>query len=257
MILTPEGVRFGLPLAGPITRLVAWLVDVLAIAAISSGTLKVVSVLALINRDWTSALATLCYFVISAGYGIAFERLWNGQTPGKHVMGLRVIDARGLKLTFSQVVIRNLLRAVDALPLLYFVGGAAMLLTRDAQRLGDLAAGTAVVRLGSLSPLIAAPLAAGKYNSLLDYPHLVQRLRQKTPPELVELAAQALARRDELLPESRFVVFEELASRFLLVASFPEDALHGLTGEQIVRNSVNAILQAGARGSRAKLAIGV
>jgi hypothetical protein len=123
--------------------------------------------------------------MISVGYGIFFEWFWGGRTPGKRIMHLRVVDAHGLKLEPSQVVMRNLLRFVDAIPAFYLVGGAAMLLSRDAQRLGDMAANTAVIRERRLAPVDAAMLAMGKYNSLLDYPHLVTRLRQRASPALV------------------------------------------------------------------------
>lgn len=249
VVVTPEGVRFGLPLAAPPTRLLAWLIDILAISTIAGVMAKFLILLSVLSEDLMSAALLLFYFATSVGYPMAFERLWSGQTPGKRVMGLRVVDTRGLKLELSQIVIRNLMRLVDELPLFYLVGGAAMLVSRDAQRLGDLAAGTAVVRLASGSPFDGAPLAFGKYNSLLAYPHLAARLRQKAPPALVQLAADALARRDELNFTSRVKLFEELAGRFRALVAFPEEASQGLTGEQYVSNALQAIVQVRARNS--------
>ena len=80
------------------------------------------------------------------GYGIGCEYFWKGQTLGKWMLGLRVMDMTGLELQFSQVVIRNLLRIFDQLPAWGLVGGVAMLASKHRQRLGDLAAGTVVIR---------------------------------------------------------------------------------------------------------------
>ena len=74
-----------------------------------------------------------------------FEASWNGQTPGKRAMGIAVLNDDGTPLRWPAALTRNLLRAVDFLPLLYGVGLVAMLANRDFKRLGDLAAGTVVV----------------------------------------------------------------------------------------------------------------
>ena len=86
------------------------------------------------------------------------------------------MDEQGLRLKFSQVVIRNLLRPVDGLPLAYLLGGLACLISKRAQRLGDLAAGTIVVRHPTIFQPDLDQLMAGKYNSFRDYPHLEARL---------------------------------------------------------------------------------
>ncbi|HEY3378983.1 MAG TPA: RDD family protein [Armatimonadota bacterium] len=94
---------------------------------------------------------TLIVFLLTWGYYIGFETLWNGATPGKRVMGLRVIKDGGHPVDFRAVLIRNLLRAVDLLPgvpLLPVYGLAFVTVLSNTQykRLGDLAAGTLVVR---------------------------------------------------------------------------------------------------------------
>lgn len=242
VIETPEGVRFALPLAGPAARFLAWVIDALAIGAAMWILSELTRFAGRINGDWLVAFMTIAYFVISIGYGMACEWWWRGQTIGKRVMHLRVVDAQGLKLHFSQIAIRNLLRFLDALPLLYMVGGAAMALTRDSQRLGDLAANTAVIRHRDTALADLTTLAAGKFNSLREYPHLAARLRQKAPPELVEIAIQALARRDELDPASRVELFEKLAARFRALVPFPEEAAGALTDEQYVRGALEVIV---------------
>jgi uncharacterized RDD family membrane protein YckC len=241
-IVTPEGVRFGLPLAGPAARLVAWSVDALLIGAGISAAGEGLSLLRAISSDWYVAAVTIAYFAVSIGYGILFEWRWGGQTPGKRLMLLRVVDAEGLKLAFHQVAIRNLLRLVDALPVLYMVGGTAALLSRDGQRLGDMAANTVVIRRRPSVPPNPSTLATGKYNSLLDYPHVTAVLRQRSAPALVELALQAVGRRDELTAESQLAVFGMLATRFREVVRIPEEVTVTLTDEQFVRNVLQVVL---------------
>ena len=237
-IETPEGVRFALPLAGPVTRFLAWVIDLLVIAAALSTLGSATRILAAINPDWMMASGTIAYFVISVGYGMALEWWWRGQTIGKRVMKLRVVDAQGLKLQFSQIAMRNLLRFLDSLPLLYLVGGAAIFFTRDAQRLGDLAANTIVIRQKELALGSLAPIAPGKFNSLREHPHLAARLRQKMTPELVEIAVQTLARRDELAAGPRVELFELLAAKVRGLVTYPEEVGAALTDEQYVRDAV-------------------
>ncbi len=97
------------------------------------------------------ALVILGYFVVQVGYGIACEWLWRGQTVGKRLLRLRVMDAQGLHLQFSQVALRNLLRFVDSLPAFYLVGGLVSLLNSRAQRLGDFVANTIVIRASKIA----------------------------------------------------------------------------------------------------------
>src|SRR5579862_4483999 len=146
VIRTPEGIEFSLNLAGPFSRMLAFAMDLLVIAAISWMIRSVLTPLAVLGADATDALGLVLYFALLLIYGALTEWLWRGQTVGKRLFGLRVVDARGLRLEPSQVVVRNLMRFIDGLPALYLVGGVACVLSRHYQRLGDLAAGTVVVR---------------------------------------------------------------------------------------------------------------
>jgi len=247
VIRTPEGVEFSLALAGPMTRFLAWAIDACALGAASSAIGKLLTLLVFINLDLAIAASTLSYFALSIGYGIGFEWLWRGQTLGKRVLGLRVMDARGLKLHVSQIVIRNVLRAVDALPLLYLVGGIACAVNRYSQRLGDIAANTVVVRRQPLAIPDSSAILSGRYNSLLAYPNLATRLRHRAKPELVEIAIEALSRRDTLDPAARLRVFEELAKEFRALVEFPEDATLQITSEQYIRNCIEVVLKPAVR----------
>jgi uncharacterized RDD family membrane protein YckC len=247
IIRTPEGVEFSLALAGPMTRFLAWAIDACAIVTISSLLGKVMAVLSFVSSDLAVAITTLAYFVLSIGYGIAFEWLWRGQTLGKRVLGLRVMDARGLKLHVSQIAIRNVLRAVDTLPLLYLVGGIACAVNRYSQRLGDIAANTVVVRRNPMVIPETGLVIGERYNSMLSYPNLTSRLRHRAKPEVVEIALDALHRRDTLDPAARLQVFDALAAHFRGLVEFPEEATQQITSEQLVRNCIEVILKPAVR----------
>jgi uncharacterized RDD family membrane protein YckC len=147
-IVTPENVSFRYHVAGPFRRLPAFLLDVvlqvLAWMAIGFGTSLVFGFLGLpaLGIGFTFILI----FFISWFYGGLFETYWNGQTPGKRAMRIRVISTDGQPINGLQAVLRNLLRAIDAQPLVFYqVGLFSVLLNDRFQRLGDLAAGTMVV----------------------------------------------------------------------------------------------------------------
>jgi uncharacterized RDD family membrane protein YckC len=241
LIQTPEGISFPLLLAGPVTRFLAWIVDWACIAMASivigvlSGTLRILS------WDIASAVSLICYFVVSIGYPIFTEWRWRGQTLGKRVMRLRVMDSQGLRLQFSQIVVRNLLRFVDLLPAFYALGGIFSLFNKRSQRLGDIAANTIVVRNPEIAEPDIAQIRSGKYNSFRDYPHLVARLRQRISPQEAGVALQAVLRRDQLEPLARIELFRMIANHTKEAVEFPQEATDGLTDEQYVRNVVELL----------------
>src|SRR5262245_20729113 len=104
LLRTPEGVVFSQHLAGPMARFLAWLVDVLIQMTISIAILMLLGFIGVVSMDIAQALSVLAVFVISIGYSIFFEWRWRGQSPGKRVARLRVVDAQGLRLKFSQIV---------------------------------------------------------------------------------------------------------------------------------------------------------
>jgi len=183
----------------------------------------------------------ISFFLVSAGYGISAEWFWRGQTVGKKLFRLRVVDIHGLKLQFSQVLIRNLMRIIDSMPALYLAGGVSCILNRHCQRLGDFAANTVVIRNPKINKPDLDQLLSGKYNSLREYPLLAARLRQHVSPAEAKIALQALVRRNELDPEPRVGLFREVSSHFRTKVSFPEEATHGITDEQYIRNVVDIL----------------
>ena len=242
-IRTPEGIDFSMLLASPVSRFLAWSIDLFVILAASKMLNVILGLVGIISRDLAMAANILGYFIVSTGYGIFLEWYWHGQTLGKRLMRLRVTDVHGLQLQFSQVVIRNLLRFVDSLPALYMVGGIACLVNRRAQRLGDFAANTIVVWIPRIDEPNLDQLLEGKFNSFRSYPHLEARLRQHTSPSEAQVALQALLRRDEFEPRARVELFDSIVSYFKSIVAFPPEATDGISDEQYVRNLVDALFR--------------
>jgi uncharacterized RDD family membrane protein YckC len=242
-IATPEGVSFSLPLAGPVTRSIACFLDYLAVAVAWSVIRLVLIPFYLISLDFSMGLNVVLQFVFVESARMLMELLWGGQTIGKRVLGLRVMDERALKLRPSQVILRNLMRAVDFLPGFYALGGMVSFFSPRGQRLGDLAAGTVVVRTIKTTAPDVAGVLAGKFNSFREHPHLEARLRQKVTPEEAQLALHSLVRRDELETAARVKLYQQFATLFRGKVSFPEDAVFGLSDEQYVRNVVETVFR--------------
>ena len=246
---TPEGVIFSFHLASPLRRALAYGVDFGLVIVVTGALDRAVQVVAVVGTDWAAALSVIASFVISVAYGILLEWRWRGQTVGKRLFHLRVIDAEGMRLQATQVIIRNLLRVVDMLPILYLMGALSTLLSSKAQRLGDLAAATIVVH----EPVVDAPdlkhITPSKYNSLLAYPHLTARLRNRVPPEAAIIGLRVLSQRDGYEPVARLALFRELAKYFHGLVSFPEEAVDRLSDEQYVRNVIGA-LYSGSKAAR-------
>lgn len=250
IVRTPEGIVFSQLLAGPVTRFLAWLIDGACILAIILVLGIVAGLLGLISAGFAQAAYLILYFAISTGYSMILEWHWRGQTIGKRVLRLRVVDAQGLRLHFSQIIIRNLLRNVDLLPGLYLIGGLSCLLSRRAQRLGDIAANTIVIRTPQLSAPDLDQLLADKFNSLREHPHLEARLRQRVSPAEASVALQGLLRRDDLDPATRVELFEQIAAHFRSKVAFPPEATDGITEEQYVRNVIDLLYRPRTRQSR-------
>jgi uncharacterized RDD family membrane protein YckC len=146
-VATPEGVELDMTLAGLGSRSVAGSVDI-----VIKGLLIVVLAILLYVTNVAGgggaadAMFSVGSFLIYFGYDVAFEVLGGGRTPGKRMSGLRVVAEGGEPVGFRRSAIRNLVRVVDGLATFYMLGAAFILFTKRHQRLGDLAAGTLVVR---------------------------------------------------------------------------------------------------------------
>jgi len=149
--VTPEAVALELNIAGVGSRLLSTIVDLL----IQTGILILFGIVA--SGLHMGDTATLVLFAVVAFatlwlYYLAFEGLWQGRTPGKRTQRLRVVRADGHPASGAQILVRNLLRIIDFLPAYYAIGVISMIATKQSQRLGDLAAGTIVIREPKIAP---------------------------------------------------------------------------------------------------------
>jgi uncharacterized RDD family membrane protein YckC len=217
-IVTPENIAFHYVLAGPFRRLPAYLIDV----AIRVAVLTVMALGAVVAGiagmgGFGFGVLLVSWFVLSWFYGGLFETLWNGQTPGKRLLRLRVLAVDGRPINALQAVLRNVLRDVDALPIvgygggfgipLYMLGLVTMAANDRYQRLGDLACGTIVV-VEKRSGLRG--LAQVSHGEVLEF-------AQRLPASFVagEALAQALSvyvgRRELFSPARRYELARTLA----------------------------------------------
>lgn len=248
---TPELVSIDLPLAGIGSRFIAIFIDYLIWAAVGI-LLTIVAAIVLpglalfghLSVDWAAGIYILCLFLIQWGYFTLFEALNNGRTPGKHVAKIRVIHRSGRAIGFVESLARNLVRVVDYLPGLYAVGLVSIFVTRQNQRLGDLVAGTLVVRDRPIdtphwSELGSRTITAAAVASSAAAPAVADRLR--TPPhlrvllpasEVAKLSAADLevlegffARRLDMMLETRAALASRIAAAIRAKSglTIPED----------------------------------
>ena len=202
-ISTPENVDLHLELAGIGNRILAALIDSLIVTVMIISIFLALLLLALILEHASSIslprntllmvafmIAVFLSFFLMFGYHILFEGFWHGQTPGKRVAEIRVIEANGQPVGWAAVCIRNLIGFLEVILLL--IGVLVMLIDRNERRLGDLAAGTLVIRERK-SELVTADikmLTGAKVDALLDVGRIT--------PEEYDLLARFLKRRLKL-----------------------------------------------------------
>lgn len=190
-IETPEGVALELHPAGPVARGGAWAVDALVRAALY---MMIALALGIMGATGVGIMLVL-FFLLEWFYPVYFE-LTKGATPGKSAFGLLVVHSNGTPIAWQASMIRNLLRTVDFLPMLYGFGLVSMLLSNRFQRLGDLAAGTLVVykpessQVAELPENHAVPAPSGltlKDNqAIISYSERMPRLSDSRKVELAE-----------------------------------------------------------------------
>lgn len=248
-IETPESVSFGYDVAGIGSRFMAALVDSLLIVIIQVVVLLVsLAALSATPDDlmngqlgyWVVAALGLLAFALFWGYYLLFEMIWNGQSPGKRWVGLRVIKDTGAPISLVDSAIRNLVRLVDFLPMYYGVGVIVMFFNDQARRLGDFAAGTLVVR--ERKDVTLENLAGPR-------PH---KPRQEAQEELLpgldnltsddyDLIVRFLRRRSELA--NRGQLARKLAARIGTRMGLPPQHLTLAAAEQFLRQVANAYRQ--------------
>jgi uncharacterized RDD family membrane protein YckC len=146
VVATPERVSFDYQVAGLGTRAIAQILDLLIISVILAAVYFVALAISIVGSVTATLVALVGSFVVIFGYFWLSESLWSGQTIGKKAFRLRAVGDRGEPLTFAQAGIRNIVRIVDFLPYAYGVGLIVLFANGKGKRLGDLAAGTIVVK---------------------------------------------------------------------------------------------------------------
>ncbi|HEY4913371.1 MAG TPA: RDD family protein [Candidatus Dormibacteraeota bacterium] len=146
VVATPERVSFDYQVAGLGTRAIAQILDLLIISVILAAVYFVALAISIVGSVTATLVALIGSFVVIFGYFWLSESLWSGQTIGKKAFRLRAVGDRGEPLTFTQAGIRNIVRIVDFLPYAYGVGLIVLFANGKGKRLGDLAAGTIVVK---------------------------------------------------------------------------------------------------------------
>jgi uncharacterized RDD family membrane protein YckC len=146
VVSTPERVSFDYQVAGLGTRAIAQILDLLIISVILAAVYFVALAISIVGSVTATLVALIGSFVVIFGYFWLSESLWSGQTIGKKAFRLRAVGDRGEPLTFAQAGIRNIVRIVDFLPYAYGVGLIVLFANGKGKRLGDLAAGTIVVK---------------------------------------------------------------------------------------------------------------
>jgi uncharacterized RDD family membrane protein YckC len=183
-----------------------------------------------------AGLVALVTFAIAWSYFVLLEWIWNGQTIGKRIFGLRVIADDGAPAGFIAVLVRNLVRVVDFLPGFYGLGLLAIVVSSRSQRLGDLAAGTFVVRaprpeLDYFSLRTATPLGAG-----------AQVETRVLPGEAQRLVREFVAREAKLAPDHRARVAKQLADR---LRPYARDVDPGLDDVELIRAIARSLRASG------------
>lgn len=210
VVRTPEYVEFEFLLAGPMSRFLAWLIDALVAAAAAGGLTLAVWLAGFWIPGLALALSFIIWFLASWTYFMLSEYRLGGQTLGKRVLGLRAIQQSGVRLTFYHAALRNLVRAVDHLPVLYLAGGALSLFSASGRRFGDLAAGTVVIR--ERRRVLPSDIAAHDQAALLLKVDRrgEERIARASVEEREVLLAAAL-RREELAMPARLALFRRLS----------------------------------------------
>ncbi len=212
-VITTEKVPISYRVAGFGSRFLAWLIDLGMLAVLAALGAGAASVLEMLRPGVGSAIMVLWIFVLQWGYFLCFEWLWAGQTLGKRLLGLRVLQMNGTRIAFPQAAVRNILRVADALPFLYGLGFVVAVCNRHQRRLGDLAAGTLVIhierRARAVRPLPDGPPLADRGLALM----VRQRLGQLERTQQQALLDLCL-RRDQLPLRDRARLFRETAEYF-------------------------------------------
>ena len=244
-ILTPEHVQIRLTPAGAGSRFVALVVDVLVVMSLS-GTLARL-LLSLLPRALGHAVWATLSFALTWGYHVYFETRGGGRSPGKRLMGLCVVDGRGLPISVEQSFVRNVVRVLDAAPLFYGLGALVCHLDRHGRRLGDIAADTLVVRENRGFEQAGQALRGKEHRSLRS-PRVLRLARRRIGVEEREFLQALILRAPELEARARFDLMEEAGGFYRRKLEIDDPSL---SGESLVRGLASVLFWDRRSGTRA------
>jgi uncharacterized RDD family membrane protein YckC len=218
IVETPEQTNLKFMVAGVGSRFLAILIDSLiqfGVLLIGGLLLAVLGRLGALARvpgaaAWLTASLIAVSFLLLYGYFILFEIFWNGQTPGKRLIGIRVVKDSGRRLSVFESIARNLLRIVDQVPGFYAVGILVALLNGGNKRVGDFVAGSLVIREASLKDLKGTWVSGAQPPSQTS--HAPLGAAQLSESDLI-LIESFLARRAQLHPDVRSRMAAEIFNR--------------------------------------------
>lgn len=235
MVLTPEHVQVLLPTAGLGSRFLAVIVD--GIIVLFIFLIAYLVLLDVVNPNYAFAIAAIIIFVLNFGYHIFFELKNNGQSPGKMVAGLRVVDDKGLPITFQQSFVRNIIRLLDNLPAFYGIGGIACLIDNHNRRFGDIAAGTIVI-CEKKKDYNFDQIARPRRFNVFDNPRAKRLIRHRISLEEREFLLSLCLRAGQLNEKEKFDLMKD-AGQYFSQKLEVED--RNISGENIVLSLTAAI----------------
>jgi uncharacterized RDD family membrane protein YckC len=229
-ITTPEHVPIRLEPAGAGSRFLAILIDAVIVTAIGTTIAGLLS--PFLPGGVVAAIFVTVNFFLTWSWHIWFETRKQGRTPGKRMLRIRVIDARGLPVSLHQSLVRNITRTLDFIPVFYGVGAIAVMLSKSRRRLGDIIADTLVVR--DAQPLAyRGQLAAERRHNSLRTPRVLRLARHRISLEEREFLLTLCLRADRMTAEARYDLMEEVAKLYRARLGIEEEQI---SGENLVRD---------------------
>ena len=229
-ITTPEHVPIRLEPAGAGSRFLAILVDAVITTAIGTAIYTIISMF--LPTGVARAIFVTVNFFLTWAWHLFFETRKQGRTPGKRLLKIRVIDARGLPVSLHQSLVRNITRTLDFIPAFYGVGAIAVMSSKTRRRLGDIIADTLVVR--DAQPLAyRGQLAAERRHNSLRTPRVLRLARNRISLEEREFLLTLCLRADRMSAEARYDLMEEVARVYREKLGIEEEQI---SGENLVRD---------------------
>lgn len=226
-IETPEQIEVSLEIAGLGSRFVAkvldWCIKFMVLLGVGLLFLLAALLLSMHLPDGPAAwfllvFVLVLFYAFVLAFDIYYEVNHNGQSPGKKITGIRVLREGGAPLDFQASCIRNLLSLADFLPMFYLLGGFIALLNTRGQRLGDMAAGTVVVRERAMKPPVHVDWQIQQF-SLEEFVFTSEQLSSCTPADR-HILRSFFQRYDELSTQPRAQLAFNLVDTFMNKISY-------------------------------------